>query len=98
MNFNCPRCGPLPHVYVNGCHLADRLLEGVLFKVEVSDERVYTVTVLPEYQEFFSNFNEARFLEKARRHAETYDFTTCPTKGCSEDICLQPWLEEEGAE
>lgn len=98
MMFNCPRCGPQPHVIVNGYHFADTLLEGVLFKVEVSDERVYTVSVMPEHQNYFSNFNEAKFLEKARKHAATYDFAGCPTRGCSEDIYLQPWLEEEFSE
>lgn len=95
MMFNCPKCGALDHVLVSGGQFAGRILDGIVFRVEVSDERVYTVSVLPQYADFFSNFNEEKFLAQAREHAEVYDFAECPTIGCPEDIYLQPWLEEE---
>ena len=54
---------------VDGYHIADRLLEGVMFHVHFKDDSVISVDVDPQRKAYFSQFNEGLFLGRVRDYA-----------------------------
>jgi len=64
MTFSCAKCGELEEITIDGCVLADRLLEGVTFRITKKDDNL-SAKVIPEHEEYFEQFNQTMWLEKA---------------------------------
>lgn len=93
MQFNCISCGKLDFVLFNGYSVGDRLLEDVMFRVRVDDQRKYSVDVSLGSRAYFAQFNEQVWLDKVLSYVTNRsDFLACPT--CNDDVSVDPWNEE----
>lgn len=92
MNFNCPKHGEVDHVLVNGYGFGDRLLEGIMFEVRVSDAHEYDVR--PICPDDLKGLDAPHWSQRCREYAATSDFARCPHERCNEDVSLQPWDED----
>lgn len=54
---------------IDGYHIADRLLEGVMFHVHFEDDKILSVKIDEEDADYFSQFNEKMFLERVSKYA-----------------------------
>jgi len=54
---------------VDGYHIADRLLEGVMFHVNFEDNKILSVKVDSKHTDYFSKFNQEMFLDKVKKYA-----------------------------
>ena len=54
---------------VNGYHIADRLLEDVMFHVHFKDDEILSVKVDEDSAGYFSQFNEKMFYEQVQKYA-----------------------------
>ncbi len=79
--------GPIDVIEFDGYHIAERLLEGVKFQATIVDN-IVVVTVHPDHASYFSKFNQAEWLNQAKKHVLTYDLFGVP--GRSD---LEAWLE-----
>ena len=75
--------------YFDGKDIGDRILEEVMFKVEVQDDGTLNVSVVPSSAEYFSTLNEQKWLKAALEFAEGND-VFCETEKGGEDLCLLP--------
>ena len=64
----------------DGYSVAERLLEGLMFQVDIQDGNM-NVYVKPQDQEFFDQFNTTKWLEKAKEFAEKNDIFEDPITG-----------------
>lgn len=90
MKFDCQNCGDVDAVLINGYSFAERLLEGVMFKVFYKDGELIA-EVMPEDADFFSDFNEIRWLDKCLKKVNSMEGDvggSCPC--CKEDIYFRP--------
>lgn len=55
---------------VDGYSFGDRLLDGVLFEVEFKDDKVVSVKVEEESEDYFDNLNQEKWLREAKRYAQ----------------------------
>ena len=55
---------------IDGYHIADRLLENVMFRVHFQDKNILSVKVDEKHENYFSQFNQEMFLEKVYKYAE----------------------------
>jgi len=94
MKFNCPKHGCVEYVLLNGYAFGDRLLEDVMFQVRVDDKKQYMVCIDPDSANYFAQFNEKSWLMKAHEYMKGADLLECPTRGCKNDIAVDPWNEE----
>lgn len=93
ISFRCPEHGPIDCVLVDGYSVADRLLEGVVFEVYMTNDRRPIVQVTPFCAGFFQQFHEAHWLEQIRKYVQKHDLAQCSVAGCRHDVALQPWDE-----
>lgn len=54
----------------DGYSIGDRLLEGLMFQVDIQDDGTMKVYVKPNDQKWFDQFNTARWLKEAQEFAE----------------------------
>ena len=73
----------------NGYDINDRTFEDLMFQVDITDDGTLKVYVKPEDQDYFSDFNEAKWLKIATEYAYKCDSYRDPVSG--EDC----WLEFE---
>ena len=59
--------------WLNGYQFGDRLLEGVMFQVCINEYGRMSVSVGKSYAEYFSNFNEKKWLNEALKYAQEND-------------------------
>ena len=81
MKLNCDNCGAIDYVLVDGYAVGDRLLEGVLFKVEDKEGKPHTLGVVEEDEEYFDQFNKAKFIAEMDTLCENEDEAECPNCG-----------------
>lgn len=55
---------------VDGYSIADTLLEGVEFHVHFKGDKILSVKVDPKHADFFSNFNESKFISAVEKYAQ----------------------------
>lgn len=73
----------------NGYNINDRTFEDLMFQVDITDDGTLKVYVKPEDQDYFSDFNESKWLKVATEYAYRCDSYRDPVSG--EDC----WLEFE---
>ena len=79
--FHCEKCGNLPHILVDGYGCGDRLLEGVMFKVWITDEGEVEVQVTDDSAEYFEKLDVDHWLKEIRNYVEEHedkDIGECP--------------------
>jgi hypothetical protein len=57
----------------DGYSVGDRLLEGLMFQVDIQDDGTMKVYVKPEDEDWFDQFNTAKWLKEAQKFAEQND-------------------------
>ena len=70
----------------DGYHIADRLLEGLMFQITVQDDGTLKASVKESDEKFFSNFNQEKFLQDAVDYAYDNDIFYEPIGG--EECCI----------
>lgn len=65
----------------DGYDVAGRLLEGMMFQVDIKDDGTMMVYVKPKYQDFFDQFNTEKWLKAAKEYAEKSDVLVDPISG-----------------
>ena len=65
----------------DGYSIGDRLLEGLMFQVDIQDDGTMKVYVKPNDQKWFDQFNTAKWLKEAREFAEGNDSFVDPISG-----------------
>lgn len=70
MKIFCDECGIIPKAHYDGYAFGDRMLEGVMFEVEVVGSELITKGVKPSNKDYFSDFNEKKWLETANESLE----------------------------
>ena len=84
MSLNCTKCGEIDHVFIDGYPFGDRLLEGVLFKVEDKNGKPHAIGVAEESAEYFSGLNEKKWLKECEAFCLELDIIECPI--CYDEI------------
>lgn len=76
--FKCETCGDVEFVVVDGYGFGERLLEGVGFEIRWNEAGTgYTAKVEASSAEYFSQFNEAKWLKEAAEFTEHEEFAAC---------------------
>ena len=65
----------------DGYDINDRTFEGLMFQVDVNEDGTLTVYVKTEDEDFFSDFNEAKWLKIATEYAYNCDSYSDPKTG-----------------
>ena len=65
----------------DGYDINDRTFESLMFQVDVNEDGTLTVYVKTEDEDFFSDFNEAKWLKIATEYAYNCDFYSDPKTG-----------------
>jgi len=65
----------------DGYSVGDRLLEGLMFQVDIQDDGTMKVYVKDKDQKWFDQFNTAKWLEEAQKFAEGNDIFEDPISG-----------------
>jgi uncharacterized protein (UPF0335 family) len=65
----------------DGYSIGDRLLEGLMFQVDIQDDGTMKVYVKPNDQKWFDQFNTTKWLKEAQEFAEKNDIFEDPTSG-----------------
>jgi hypothetical protein len=86
MKFDCGNCGQIDHVIIDGYNYGDRLLEGVTFEVRRDDDGKFHSQVEEFSREYFSQFNQERYLNMINEGMEHEEFAICPT--CGEEVVI----------
>ena len=85
--LKCDNCGVIPYVLINGYLVAERLLEDVIFEVSIDPrKKYYQAKVRDDQKEYFSNFNEEKWLKVIEDYAEDLDIAQCPK--CKDDVAM----------
>lgn len=90
--FVCEKQGEmveLPYAYINGYNFGDRLLEGVMFKVEIVGTK-FKCSVTPSSESYMKSLNKKKWVKEAEAYAESEDIF-CETERGGEDV----WVEDE---
>jgi len=90
MKLTCPTCGEIPFVTVDGYWFGDRLLEGVLFKVEDKDGKPHALGVTRQSRAYFEDLNEAKWLKACEDFCLNEDVAYCPN--CEDEVSI--WGDE----
>lgn len=77
----------LKFVYVHGYDFGDRLMEDVMFKVEVVDGKGLCTGLHPDAEPYMIQFNWDYWKKKCEEHCENIDIAICPF--CGEDILVE---------
>lgn len=80
--------GEEQEAYLDGYYFADRLLEGVLFKCVIENDKVKVIGPAKENDPYFKKLNRETFLQRAQEFAEKTD-SFCDLSGKKEI-----WIEE----
>lgn len=73
--------------YIDGYHIADRLLEGVIFEGEVLDSGELQVKVMKKHEEYLKQFNIDMHVRAALEYFIEIDFVMASPDG-GEDVNL----------
>jgi hypothetical protein len=65
---------PRKEAMFDGYSFGDRLLEGVMFIATIEDDNTLSVKISPMSEDYFSELNESKWLDKALSFALTTDF------------------------
>ena len=65
----------------DGYNVGERLLEGLMFQVDIQDDGTMKVYVKPEDQNWFDQFNTTKWLQEAQKFAESNDIFEDPSSG-----------------
>lgn len=65
----------------DGYSIGDRLLEGLMFQVDIQDDGTMKVYVKPNDQKWFDQFNTAKWIKEAQEFAESNDIFEDPISG-----------------
>ena len=87
MKFDCEKCGKIDVELIDGYHIADRLLEGVMFEVRRNEDGTCIVNVVKKHAAYFNDLNTVKWLGEAKAYAERNwhdDIFTCPR--CKRDV------------
>lgn len=84
----CENCGKeLEFVYVDGYAFGDKLMEGVLFKVSLSEEGWLCLGLkAAEDSKYMEQFNWSYWKSSCLEYCKTVDFVECPI--CGEEEVL----------
>lgn len=81
MKLICDNCGNIDHVLVDGYDFGDRVMEGVMFKVEDKDGKPHAIGVIDSCKEYFEDFNKDTWLRRCEAFCEDLDIAECPNCG-----------------
>lgn len=84
----------LQYVYVNGYDFGDRLMEGVMFKIEVVDGKAICTGVHSESEPYMIQFDWEHWKKRCEDFCVNADIAQCPH--CGEDVLVED--EETAAE
>ena len=73
-------------VHVDGYGFGDTLLEGVMFVVQIKDNKPVCLGVKEDQQAYFEKFNKEYWKKLCEDFCESYDVFTCPD--CGEDLIV----------
>ena len=79
--FNCEKCGDIPMALLDGYHFGDRILEGVMFEITITDNNTITAKAQKESADYMATLNESKWNNAAVECAKSYDVFVCPTCG-----------------
>lgn len=96
MKLKCDNCGDIDHVLVDGYRFGERLMEGVMFKVEDKDGKPHAIGVTDDCKDYFEDFNKDKWLRDCEASCENDDVGTCPKCGDDVDIwgANQPCVQQ----
>ena len=88
MKLICPDCGEQQYATLDGYFIAERLLEGVIFKITVnpSGSRLVAETA-PEAEDYMSGLNKKKWLKEAASYAKKDDVLACPS--CEGEVYVE---------
>jgi hypothetical protein len=76
----CPDCGEVDHALVNGYAFGDRLLEGVMFKITISQRGIVMAeSADDDSREYLKDLSANKWTREAVRYAIGCDSLECPT-------------------
>ena len=90
-------CGEVPYILMNGYCFGERVMEDVMFRVEIKNDEI-VVSVKDEWPEregdpwekcsYLFTLNKDYWMQQALEYAQDNDIATCPK--CGQDIDAQP--------
>lgn len=85
--FKCPGCGEThDYALLDGYHVGDRLLEGVMFEIRIADDGTFTATPAGGDMAWLSGLDAPMWIGRAAETAAKWDLFTCPDPKCRDDI------------
>lgn len=97
MPFVCDKCkARFPEILVDGYPVGDRLLEGVMFRVTIENQKAKVLGVVDEAKPYMEGLNEAKWITEVQEFVEANKddvIAGCPV--CKWDIIPSEDWEEE---
>lgn len=84
INFDCETCGSVEYGVLDGYLVAERLLEGIKFHCYKNDDGTFRVVVSPEHAQYFSHFDQEKWLKEIAEFCKGRDIWDCPK--CGNDV------------
>ena len=91
LKVECPDCGAVDFVYLDGYAFGDRMLESVLFMVKV-DGKFTVLGVKKGHQEYFETLNTKMWLKECLDYCDDaykQGELVCQCPKCEGDIILE---------
>jgi hypothetical protein len=83
----CEECDKnLDFIYINGYDFGDRLMEGVMFKVKLVNEKYECIGVKENSEPYMAQFNWEHWKKRCEDFVDDYDIATCPE--CGYDVII----------
>jgi|SRR5882672_9236556 len=70
---NCNDFRIVDVVKVDGYHVGDRLLEGVIFNVRINKKNQFEVSIADHSKKYFEQFNQKKWFKAVRDYCEEND-------------------------
>lgn len=84
----CDKCNKkLDFVYVDGYFFGDRLMEGVLFKVKMTNDKSDCFGVHSEAEIYMEQFNWGYWKTQCDDFCFNLDIALCPF--CQDEVCVE---------
>ena len=79
--FICEKCGVVESALIDGYDIRERELEGVMFITTLKNGKFFCDGVMPEFQKYFSDFNQKKICKEVVEFCKENDIWKCSKCG-----------------
>jgi len=86
MKFVCDNCGEVDHVLIDGHHVAERFLEGIMFEIRIKHEKFQDKVIAVAQDKYYFK-DSGLSISKWEKEMLEYAIEDIKDNGCCTMIC-----------